>query len=504
MLSIINSTALHGLDGKLVKVEVDVSNGLPAFDLVGLADVSVKESRERVRSAIRNSGFEFPIKRITVNLAPADIKKEGSMYDLAIAVGILAATEQLDPVVCGRYAYIGELSLNGGLRSVAGVLPNVLTALENGINSVVVPLDNGDEAALSINSEVFSVSSLNQVVDFLKGEITVHPHQVDPEKISGCQKKSSIDLSMVKGQPLARRALEVAAAGSHNLIMVGSPGSGKTMLANCLAGIIPEMNYDEIIETTKIHSLAGLLQSGLINCRPFRSPHHSASAVSLVGGGKFPRPGEVSLSHNGILFLDEMPEFSKDCLEALRQPMENGMITITRVHGSVTYPARVTIVGACNPCPCGYHGDPLKQCQCTPQQVSKYTGRISGPILDRIDIAINVPRLSYEELNEGPTAESSETVKERVKKARIIQTERFHSSNTRCNAHMSGEQVQQYCILTKEAKKLLKSSFKQFKLSARSHNKILKIARTVADLAESSTIEIEHLAEALQYRRPEI
>ncbi|MFZ5633892.1 MAG: YifB family Mg chelatase-like AAA ATPase [Bacillota bacterium] len=504
MISIVNSTALNGLEGHLVRVEVDVSNGLPAFDLVGLPDVSVKEARERVRSAIRNAGFEFPVRRITVNLAPADIRKEGSMYDLAIAVGILAATEQLDPVACGRYAFIGELSLNGGVRGVAGTLPNVLAACDNGIVSVVVPGDNADEAALAEKAEVFPVSSLNQLAGFLRGDMEIPAHRVDVEAVWKSGKSQLPDLSAVRGQYTARRALEVAAAGGHNMLMVGSPGAGKTLLARCLAGILPDMDFEESMETTKIYSLAGLLRPGMpvVTSRPFRAPHHSASAVSLVGGGKFPRPGEISLAHNGVIFLDEMPEFSKDCLEALRQPLEDGMVTISRVNASITYPAGITLIGACNPCPCGYHGDPLKPCRCTPAQIKKYMGKISGPLMDRIDISINVPRLSYEELNEARAAESSETVRERVARARKIQEERLRPAGIRCNARMSGSQARDYCRLSAGAATLIKSSFRQLKLSARSHDRLLKVARTIADLAGSETVEAEHLAEALQYRHP--
>jgi magnesium chelatase family protein len=505
MLSIVNSTALSGLEGHLVKVEVDVSNGLPAFDLVGLPDISVKESRERVRSAIKNAGFRFPVKRITVNLAPADIRKEGSMYDLAIAVGILAATEQVDQVACGRYAFIGELSLNGGVRGVAGVLPNVLAACDSGIFAVVVPGENKDEAVLARKADVHPVSSLNQLAAFLRGNTAIPRYNVDIGEILKPSGSHHPDLSGIRGQQVARRALEVAAAGGHNMMMVGSPGSGKTMLARCLPGIMPDMTFEELLETTKIYSLAGLLRPGLpvVSSRPFRSPHHTASAVSLVGGGKFPRPGEISLAHNGVLFLDEMPEFAKDCLEALRQPIEDGMVTISRINSSVTYPARITLIGACNPCPCGYLGDPLKQCNCTPLQVKRYMGRISGPLMDRFDINIDVPRLSYEELNDKRQSESSAAVRERVKKARLIQENRFRPAGTSCNAHMSGAQAREYCRLSAEAGSLIKSSFKQFKLSARAHDRLLKVARTIADLAGSERVEIEHLAEALQYRRSE-
>jgi magnesium chelatase family protein len=505
MLSIVNCTALTGLEGHLVRVEVDVSNGLPDFDLVGLPDASVKEARERVRAAINNAGFEFPVKRITVNLAPADIKKEGSMYDLAMAVGILAATGQADPAVCGRYSFIGELSLNGGVRGVAGVLPNVLASCQGGINSVVVPLENADEAAICQEAEIYPVSSINQLAGFLSGEMDIPRHRVDLEKILKERREAFTDLSAVRGQYIARRALEVAAAGGHNLLMVGSPGSGKTLLARCLPGILPEMSFTEAMESTKIYSLAGLLRPGLplISSRPFRAPHHSASAVSLVGGGKYPRPGEISLGHNGVLFLDEMPEFSKDCLEALRQPLEDGVVSISRVSASITYPASITLIGACNPCPCGYFGDHLRQCRCTPAQVRRYMGKISGPLLDRMDISINVPRLTYEELNSTMPSEGSERVRERVQLARQVQIDRLSPAGIKCNAHMSGSQAREFSQLSAGAEALVKSSFRQLKLSARSHDRLLKVSRTIADLAGSETVEPEHLAEALQYRRPD-
>lgn len=351
MLSIVNSTALSGLEGHLVKVEVDVCNGLPSFDLVGLPTVSVRESRERVRSAIKNAGFEFPIKRITVNLAPADIKKEGSMYDLPIAVGILAATEQIDPNACSRHAFIGELSLNGEVREIAGTLPNVIAACDHGIVSVVAPAGNADEAAMYAKAEIIPVFSLEQLASFLRGEINIPPHKVNTDEIFKADPTLHPDLSGIRGHHAARRALEIAAAGGHNMLMIGSPGCGKTMLARCLPGIIPAMSFDESLETTKIHSLAGFLKIGLpvVTSRPFRSPHHCASMASLVGGGKLPRPGEISMAHNGVLFLDELPEFKKECLEALRQPIEDGTITISRVNASITYPARIILIAACNP-----------------------------------------------------------------------------------------------------------------------------------------------------------
>ncbi len=515
MISIIKSTALHGLDGQIVEVEVDVSRGLPCFDIVGLPDTSVREAKDRVRAAIKNSGFDFPIKRITVNLAPADLKKEGPIYDLPIAVGILAATGQLPLERCGLFVYIGELSLNGSLRSIAGVLPNVLAAKGASLSEVIVPVENAGEAALIDGVNVFPAETLAEVAGFLRGENDIIPQKVDVEKLMDNPWNEELDFADVRGQQAAKRALEVTAAGGHNLIMVGSPGSGKTMLARRLPGILPGLTFQESIEVTKIYSLAGLLKPGmpLVVHRPFRAPHHTASTVGLVGGGRIPRPGEVSLAHHGVLFMDEMPEFQKDALEALRQPLEDGLVTISRINATYTYPARLMLVGALNPCPCGFNGDKERECSCTPYQVQRYITRLSGPLLDRVDIHIFVPRLSYEDLSTQEKSESSQEIKKRVEKAREIQRERFLESNkdkkgissgnafpTYCNAHMKSRELRLYCRLNKHAKALMRDAFSSLSLSARSYDKILKVARTIADLAGSEIIEEIHVAEALQYR----
>lgn len=513
MIAIVKSTALSGLDGQIVEVEVDVSRGLPGFDIVGLPDASVREAKDRVRTAIKNSGLDFPVKRITVNLAPADLKKEGPIYDLPIAIGILAATEQLPPERLQRYVYLGELSLNGSLRGVTGVLPNVLAVRDAALQQVVVPLENAKEAALVEGIDVFPASCLDELVAFLRGENEIAPYELDLSELQDQPEEGAFDFEDVKGQQTAKRCLEVAAAGGHNVIMLGSPGSGKTMLARSLPGILPDLTFQESIDVTKIHSLAGLLPTNrpLLTRRPFRSPHHTASTISIIGGGRNPKPGEVSLAHHGILFLDEMPEFHKDTLEALRQPLEDGVVTISRINASLTYPARLMLVGALNPCPCGYYGDNTKECSCSPLQVQRYISRLSGPLLDRVDLHIEVPRLPYEDLSRQSRGESSRAIKSRVEKAREIQRQRFSSEghagglrsklpSVNCNAAMGSREVRLHCKLTKNARALLKDAFSRLNLSARSYDRILKVSRTIADLAKSELIGESHVAEALQYR----
>lgn len=502
MLSIVYSTALQGLEGYIVRVETDITGGLPGFELVGLGDTAIKEARDRVKSALKNSDLDFPIKRILINLAPGNLRKEGSIYDLAIATGILSATGQIPLEICQEFSLLGELSLNGEVRSVSGVLPHVISAKEKGFLKVIVPLENAKEASLVKGINIYPVSSVLELVNFLKNPNTIIPYSSDflSQKENDFQEET--DFSEIKGQFAARRAMEIAAAGGHNILMVGSPGSGKTLLARSMPGIMPKMTFEESLETAKIYSLAGLFKDRQENIfkRPFRSPHHTSSAVSLVGGGKYPRPGEISLAHNGILFMDELLEFKRDSLESLRQPLEDGMVTISRVNASIRYPSRWMLVGASNPCPCGFYGDKNKECQCTPSQIKRYMSRLSKPLLDRIDMVIYVPQVSYDELTEIKKAESSASIQKRVQKAREIQLTRFSKSNVGCNAILKGANLRKHCPLSPEASSLLEAVFKKFNFSARSHDKILKVARTIADLDYSPNIEIHHLSEAIQYR----
>jgi magnesium chelatase family protein len=501
VLAKVYSCATVGLEGVLVEVEVDSGpGGQPGVVVVGLPDTAVQESRERVRSAIRNSGARFPLGKVTINLAPADIRKEGPAYDLPIALGILIASNNVFAEVDDA-VFIGELSLDGGLRHTNGILPMVALAAANGKKRAFVPWDDADEAALVTGIDVFPVDTLQGLVKHLHGEAVIPPYRgkpIDPDVEFAYQ----LDFAHVRGQEQVKRGLEVAAAGDHNVLLAGPPGTGKTLLARSLPSILPALSRDDAIEVTKIYSVAGMLKSGepLLRERPFRSPHHTISYAGLVGGGRIPRPGEISLAHRGVLFLDELPEFGQSVLEVLRQPLEDRQVTISRATGAITYPANFVMVGAMNPCPCGYLGDPARDCVCSESTITRYQKKISGPLLDRIDIHMDVPRVDYEKLSDSRRGESSSVIRARVEAARELQTERFRGTSLRTNSDMGAKEVQHFCTLDGAGDTLMRAAMHQLQLSARSYHRILKLARTIADLAGAGEIQSHHLAEALQYR----
>ncbi len=502
MLAKVTSCALVGLDGVLVEVEVDTARGMPSLTIVGLPDVAVKESGERVRAAIKNSNLLFPGKRITVNLAPADIRKAGPAYDLPIAVGILIASEQVWPQAVEGALFVGELSLDGSVRHVDGILPIAALASQEGIRRIFVPSVDAPEAALVKGLEVIPVEHLGQLAAHLQGLRAIPPYQAELDPASSLPPAYAADFAEIKGQEHVKRALEVAAAGGHNVLMVGPPGAGKTLLARSMPSILPTMSFEESLEVTKIYSVAGMLPSDtpLIRHRPFRAPHHTISHAGLVGGGHWPRPGEISLAHRGVLFLDELPEFGTHALESLRQPLEDHLVSIARSTGTLTFPANFMLIAAMNPCPCGYYGDPVRECTCNPATISRYQKRISGPLLDRIDIHIEVPRVDYDKLTANRLGEPSAAIRERVERAREIQRARFAGTSLTCNADMGPTEVREICRLDETGRNLVRAAMQQLQMSARAFHRILKLARTIADLAGSERIETAHLAEAIQYR----
>ncbi len=500
MYSKIKTCVLQGLNGHVVEVEADLSRGLPVFNIVGLPDIAIKESKERVRTAIKNSGYEFPLNRITINLAPANLKKDGSQMDLSIAVGILSADGVIGIKDNSEIVFIGELSLDGKISPIDGALPMIISMRELNIKKCIIPFDNREECGVISDMEIIPVKNLNEVIDYLNGELILDSYK--NEKIEIMENSEfSMDFSDIKGQEGLKRALEVAVAGNHNILMIGPPGSGKTMAARRLQTILPKLSFEEAVEVTKIYSVSGMLNSkSLITERPFRSPHHTASQVSIIGGGRIPKPGEVSLSHNGVLFLDELPEFQKNVLEVLRQPLEDGVVHISRINATLTYPAKFMFVASMNPCPCGFYGDPIHNCTCSQNSIDRYLGRISNPLLDRIDIHIDVMPVEYKDLKVESNLETSAAIRSRVIRARDIQIERYKNDKIYNNSQIPNKDIKKYCKLNNSSEKIIKNAFDKYKFSARTYNKLLKVARTIADLDSKEEIEDKHILEAIRYR----